>query len=227
MSAFKEVQNSDEIQSISEKSLDMNSLALQFFCLGAGTGTTFTSLTLAIGFFQQILGSNVLSDMGICQFGANFLVMSIILLVPFKVSQITVFRILTCAYGYLLLLNLHIVGNMLTDTIPTAVEFLFFVTINGVCTGATASFVASLAATANEYNGSPLLCPFPPPAGVAHVQAQISGAAFGLLVPTLIQTVHVFVASYGDRISLGGNTRTQQKVSLVAVFTGNLLTESI
>ena len=106
-----------------------------FFLLGTGSTISFTSVALAIAYFQPTLGSNILSLL-LCTHCSTVLavMLLLLLLLPRAASRRTTYLLLIGALAFAFVFNLFILVSLYAGGI-TRVRLLTMVALNGVATG--------------------------------------------------------------------------------------------
>lgn len=156
-----------------------------FFAVGAGSCITFNSVVMAVAYFREFLGEGVLAKLALAHNSALLLSMGSLIVAASKNPSLAVYQIvlrgsLLFAVGFDAVVLQAAWRRQPIHEAPLLVA----VALNGVATGLVQGLGASLGGLFDPYS-------FYKGCGAM----QLSGAAFGVLVPTLTQLALIPIAA--------------------------------
>jgi len=149
-----------------------------FFAIGAGSTVTFSTLMMSISYFREILGDGVLAKLALAHNGALIVTMGSLILVPRSPGLGTHLRAIRGSFLLAAALNVLVLHAAVSKHPLPASLLLTCVALNGSAAGLAQGLGASLGG---------LFDPISFVRGCGCMQ--LSGAAFGVLVPTITQLV--------------------------------------
>jgi hypothetical protein len=161
--------------------------------LGAGSTVTFNTIVMAVAYFRESLGEGVLAKLSLAHNVALLATMGgLIVLMP-RNPSLCVYRLATRgAFAYAFLLNALVLHAAAVRRPLSSSLFLALVGLNGVATGLAQGLGASLGGLFDPYS-----------LATGCGGWQLSGAAFGVLVPTLTQLALLLVESSAPHSAKG------------------------
>lgn len=148
-----------------------------FFAIGAGSTVTFNSVIMAVAYFKELLGDGVLAKLALAHNITLLATMgSLIILLP-RLPRLRILRMcMRCAFALAAIVNLVVLHATALRRPLSSSVLLASIGLNGAAVGLAQGLGASLGGLFDPYSLA---------AGCGGMQ--LSGAGFGVLLPTLLQ----------------------------------------